>query len=294
MKNNKNLENEFQVFYTGLTDTIKTFEYYVDWKKVENNIKDIEVSLNILNTLIGKVDFKNSFTDLLRRYPEVIEAFPILIAIRSSVETILAVDGTDKFTFEFVNKIQFDDDYVEKYYILFKETGLESLIKEKKIKNLVDYVFGVEVGMDTNARKNRTGKIMENLIFNFLSKLPNNFTVIKQASQNSIKHKFGIQIKIDKTDRKFDFALLNRTTKKLFLIEVNFYNSQGSKLKATAGEYKGLYNFLLSQNVSFLWFTDGLGWTTAKNAIEETFYNNQGQIYNIKMLKEGKLDLVIN
>ncbi|MEO8513761.1 MAG: type II restriction endonuclease [Ignavibacteria bacterium] len=290
MKTTNTLENDFNLFFNSLTETIKTFDYYVAWNKIETNIKQIEVSLNILNYLIGKRNFKEEFFSILKKYPEVVEVFPILIAIRSDSEVIMDLDGIKKITHNFKKKPTINDSLLEEYYVFFKETGLEALIKEEKVKNLVDYVFGIEVGMDTNARKNRTGELMENLIEKYLTKLPSNYKFIRQANKDSIQRNLGIKIEIDKTSRRFDFAIKNTNTNKLFLVEVNFYNGGGSKLKATAGEYKGLYDFLFVQNITFLWITDGSGWLTARKSLEETYHHNQGQIYNLKMITEGVLE----
>ena len=79
---------------------------------------------------------------------------------------------------------------------------------------------------------------------------------------------------------------------KLILIEVNFYSAGGSKLKATAGEYKELSDMLSTQGLGFIWFTDGKGWNTAKTALQETFEHND-YIFNLDMVKDGVLEEVI-
>lgn len=50
------------------------------------------------------------------------------------------------------------------------DTGLTEIFQDKKIKDLVDYVFGIETGLDTNARKNRSGHIMERTIAKIFDK----------------------------------------------------------------------------------------------------------------------------
>ena len=159
------------------------------------------------------------------------------------------------------------------------------------MKNLVDYCFGVEVGFDTNARKNRTGDIMEKLVYKFLEEFceeNNNLQFIEQATQKRIKEFFNYDIKIDKNSRRFDFALFDRTKNKLFLMEVNYYSGGGSKLKATAGEYQYLNDFVKSQNIDFVWITDGKGWLTSLKPLEETFIHND-YVINLDMLKNGVL-----
>lgn len=251
----------FEYIINSLLETIKTYNFFVDWEKIENNIKKIEKRLHILNYLIGKENFKEEFFELLKEYPEVITVFPILIAVRDNKITILN-ENMELETLEFKEKKYLTDEEIERYYKFFKETGLEDLLKNRKIKNLVDYVFGVEVGMDTNARKNRIGDLMENIVKKYIENLckqNKNLDYIFQATKDKIKQKWGINLTLDKTNRKFDFAVFNKNTKKLYLIEVNFYSGGGSKLKATAGEYRSLNEFIKNNNnnVQFIWITDG-------------------------------------
>ncbi|AEH06248.1 type II restriction endonuclease [Methanothermococcus okinawensis] len=288
---------DFEYIINNLLDTIKTYDFFVDWNKVENNVKKIEKRLCILNYLIGKENFKGEFFGLLKEYPEVITVFPILIAVRDDEIKILN-ENVEVEDLDFKEKSNLSDKEIERYYEFFKKSGLEELLKNKKIKNLVDYVFGVEVGMDTNARKNRTGKIMENIVEKYIMEnLANHkeLEYIPQATKNKIKHKWRIDLILDKTNRKFDFALYNKNTKILYLIEVNFYSGGGSKLKSTAGEYETLNEFIHNnnKNVKFIWITDGKGWTTAKNPLNESF-NSGVTILNLKMIKDGILkDIVL-
>jgi type II restriction enzyme len=176
--------------------------------------------------------------------------------------------------------------------IFFKETGLKEFFESKVVKNLVDYCIGVEVGFDTNARKNRTGTLMENIVGNYLQNYCSkytNFSFIEQATQKRIKEFFNYDIEIDKNSRRFDFALYNKSINKLYLIEVNYYSGGGSKLKATAGEYQYLNDFLKAQNLTFIWITDGIGWFTALRPLEETF-NHNDYVINLEMLKNGILE----
>lgn len=284
----------FQQFMGNLIETIATYSFFVDWEKVAINVKTIEKRLNILNYLIGKEDMKTEFYGLLKEYPEVISVFPILLATRDKEQTVLNERiELEKYDF---TKTTLNEADMSAFYKFFVETGLESLLKEKKVKNLVDYVFGVEVGMDTNARKNRTGTQMENLVEGYINGMCDkntHFSYIKQANKNKIFKKWGYSIEIDKSNRVFDFAVYNKEKGKLFLIEVNFYGGGGSKLKATAGEYQYLNDFLGKQKVDLVWITDGFGWLTARKPLEET-YNHNKYVLNMSLLKEGKLKEIIN
>ncbi len=198
--------------------------------------------------------------------------------------------------YEFDNIKILNDRKKEQYYNFFLKTGLYNIFCDKEIKNLVDYIFGVEVGLNSNARKNRTGTVMENITNLFLRQFCQknvHFSFIEQANKKKIKETFNVNINIDKNNRRFDFALYDKRKEKLYLIEVNFYNSGGSKLKATAGEYKELNDFLKKQNLKFIWITDGKGWLKALNPLEETFYHNDNVI-NLQMLKDGILEIIVN
>jgi type II restriction enzyme len=132
---------------------------------------------------------------------------------------------------------------------------------------------------------------MENLVSQHLQDFcdkNDKFSYIEQATQTSIKENFNYEIKIDKNNRRFDFALYNNQTKKIYLIEVNYYGGGGSKLKATAGEYQALNDFVKAQGLDFIWVTDGKGWLRALNPLEETF-NHNDNVINLNMLKNNIL-----
>jgi len=153
---------------------------------------------------------------------------------------------------------------------------------------VVDYCFGVEVGMDTNARKNRTGKSMESIVEKIIQKFSkeNNLEYIPQATQTKIKGKWGVKMELDKTNRIFDFAIFNKSKNKIYIVETNFYGGGGSKLKSTAGEYQYLYDLLSKQGIDLIWITDGLGWKTTKKSLFETFLHND-YLLNIELVKQG-------
>ena len=286
----------FQILKDTLQDSIFTWNYFTDFEKVKLNVKKVEVELNILNYLIGKDNIEEEFIKLIEKYPNIREALPLLIAVRKDKlnETQIITD-MDSLIPENKKYIFYDDlteNIKKELLIFFNVSGLKEILENKYIKNLVDYCFGVEVGIDTNARKNRTGTLMENIVSKFLEQFcaeNKNFSFIEQATQKRIKESFNYDIVIDKNSRRFDFALFNKKSKKLYLIEVNYYSGGGSKLKATAGEYQYLNDFIKSQNIEFIWVTDGKGWLTALHPLEETF-NHNDYVVNLEMLKNGVLE----
>jgi len=288
-KNFENLKNTLQ-------NSIFTWDYFTDFEKVKRNVKKIEKELNLLNYLIGKENIEEEFLSLVEEYPKVRKILPILIAIRddklSSTPIITNMETLIPESKKYIFNDEINENIKKELLIFFKETGLREFFESKAVKNLVDYCIGVEVGFDTNARKNRTGTLMENIVGNYLQNYCSkytNFSFIEQATQKRIKEFFNYDIEIDKNSRRFDFALYNKSINKLYLIEVNYYSGGGSKLKATAGEYQYLNDFLKAQNLTFIWITDGIGWFTALRPLEETF-NHNDYVINLEMLKNGILE----
>ena len=230
----------------------------------------------------NKNNFKEEFYNLLKEYPEVVSVMPILIAVRDKEISILN-DDLNLEKLDFSEKNTLTDEEIEKYYEFFNKTGLEHLLKEGRIRNLVDYVFGIEVGLDTNARKNRTGKIMEKIVGRIIEKICNNYNFLEYFSQmkgKDIIDKWKINLNQDE-NRIFDFVVYNKKSGKIYIIEVNFYNTGGSKLKATAGEYTTLNERLLkNNNLEFIWITDGKGWESSKNSLKDC-YNKGVKILNL-------------
>jgi hypothetical protein len=171
----------------------------------------------------------------------------------------------------------------------FKQTGLIKLFTKDGVKNLVDYVIGVEAGLDSNGRKNRSGTSMETIVESYLKQfcLTHKLTYLPQATSSAIKSKWGFDVPVDKSSRRFDFAISN--SKKLVLMEVNFYGGGGSKLKATAGEYRGLHNYLKDAGYEFVWITDGQGWESTKEPLGEAF-EELDYIWNLNWLSRGYLE----
>jgi hypothetical protein len=280
------MKKEFNDFTSTLKNSIKTWDYFVNWNKVFANSSEVEIVLNKLNYLLGKDNLKEEFGRLYSNNPDIIKAFPILLAVREKELEIY--DKEDK-TSQFFN-FYIQDKNVEEYYEFFEKSGIINLFKDKKIKNLVDYTIGVEVGLDSNGRKNRGGKLMESIVEIFISDFckQKNFEYISQATAKKINKKWGVIVKVDKSARSFDFAIFNPKTKRIKLIETNFYNGGGSKLKAVCGEFRSLFSELKSQDIDFIWITDGLGWYTTKRPLEET-YNYNEYVFNLTSLEKNIL-----
>ena len=296
-------EDEKEIFehlIETLTDSIFTWDYFVAFEKVKKNIHSIEKELNLLNVLIGKEDIEKEFIDLISEYPNTRKVLPILIAIRNNkLKNLKIIDDFEELKSEskielFNPNTELTSELKEDLIAFFNDSGLRNIFQDKNIKNVVDYCFGIEVGMDTNARKNRTGQAMESIVEKIIQKFAakNNLEYIPQATQKKIKEKWNFDIELDKTNRIFDFAVFEKSKNKIFLIETNYYGGGGSKLKSTAGEYQYLFDFLKTQGIDLIWITDGLGWKTTKKSLFETFLHND-YLLNIELVKQGVLKDII-
>ena len=162
----------FETLKTTLQDSIFTWDYFTDFEKVKTNVKQIEKELNLLNYLIGKENIEEEFLSLVEEYPKVRKILPILIAIRddklSSTPIITDMQSLIPENKRYIFNDEINENIKKELLLFFRETGLKDFFENKAVKNLVDYCVGVEVGFDTNARKNRTGTLMENIVGKYL------------------------------------------------------------------------------------------------------------------------------
>lgn len=283
----------FALISSTFKDKITQWDYFVNWNKVFENIEPIEKELNLLNVLIGKENFENEAFALLKEYPNVIKAFPTLIAIRENSVDILIESKNflyKKFSF---SKAVLSDEECTDLIDFMHQSGLAAIIKDKKIKNLVDYATGVEVGLDSNGRKNRGGTLMEKLVEEFVSEACNelNLGYMAQATAAKIKRDWNIDVVVDKSSRILDFAI--NKNGKLFFIECNFYGGGGSKLKSTATEYIEMYRYWHAQKIEFIWVTDGAGWKSTLRPLRE-YFDKGDYLLNLEMLKNGYLKCILD
>lgn len=281
------MKKDFNHLVSTFKSSIKTWDYFVNWNKVFANSADLEIALNKLNYLLGKDDLRGEFYKLYESNPDIVKALSVLLAVRESKLEIYDKVSKESEFYDFSGK----DKDVDKYFEFLDKSGLTKLFQRDGIKNLVDYVIGVEVGLDSNGRKNRGGTLMEEIVGLFLEDFckQKNLECMPRATSSKIKASWGFDIKVDKSERCFDYAVYNPQNGKIKLFETNFYNGGGSKLKAVCGEFRSLYDELKAQNIDFVWVTDGLGWHTAKRPLEET-YNHNDYVFNLNMLEDGALN----
>lgn len=284
-------EDRLEYFMSSLSLTNRTAAYYVNWDKVISNTKKVEISLNTLNYLVGKQNIYKEAKFLFTEQPNLLEAIPVLLAIRDTSFVVLEKDGAEleNYVLDFNNP---NLNNLDSYLDFMTDSGLFNFLQNNINRSLVDYVFGVEVGLDSNARKNRSGTTMESFVEQYIIDVCTkmNFDYIPQATAQSIKEQWGVEVAVDKSKRKFDIAVYDKFKNKLYLVETNYYGGGGSKLKSVAGEFSTLNDLIATSksDVRFVWVTDGQGWVTAKIPLGEAFEKIEN-IFNLRMLADDYL-----
>ena len=288
---------DFSKWLSGFRDSIADYGYYIDFEKVHRNVDSIKVELNILNSLIGSKNIEADFENLMRKYPEVLKCIPLLLAVRANEIYCQDENGGHLFQFDFGKYPPNSHAHYERYKYFMRETGLFDLLENHIVNNLVDYATGVETGLDSNGRKNRGGHLMEDLVESFIKKagFVKGKTYFKEMYIHQITDKWGIDLSAisnqGKTEKRFDFVV--KTPNMIYGIETNFYSGGGSKLNETARSYKTLaLETDTIDGFTFVWFTDGKGWTSARHNLEETF-DVMEHVYNINDLENGVIEKVM-
>lgn len=289
-------EEVFSYFISTLKPSNRIWSYFVNWEKVLGNTRKIEVALNVFNYLIGKKDFDKEFKFLLKENPGISKMIPALV-VRDGLNTkkfkILVDYKGKRLVYEDYDfdRGRLTDNDIAKCLTFVKETGFKDLLVSGRIKNLVDYMIGVEAGLDSNGRKNRSGHVMESIVAVFVEDLCNKrgFRYIKEGDARKIKSVFGRTVPVDRSSRRYDFVVDNK--RELFIVETNFYGGGGSKLKSTAGEYRNLFD-VLKGRYKFIWITDGFGWESTARPLRETF-DHIDYLFNLDMLEKGIMEYLL-
>ena len=274
-------KRNFDDWLKTFSASINQYDYYTDFAKVYANAERLKIEINILNSLICSNNIEHEFEELLTRYPECLKAVPILLAVRKN--EIYCQDEHTAMTYDFDKPNQ----SVEQYKYFMQATGLFDMLQNHIISNLYDYMTGVEVGLDSNGRKNRGGHQMENLVEKFLKNA--SVTYCKEKYDYEVEKMFGLDLSAITANRtsskRFDFVV--EATNKVFGIETNFYTSGGSKLNETARSYKTIAEAAKKiTGFEFVWITDGNGWKSARGNLKETFLVLD-TMYNIKDMEGG-------
>lgn len=283
------IANEFN---KTLIDTNVTCSYFVDWGKVKRNVSNLNVEINILNSLIGSKNMEKDLIELLKKYPEVVPVFPLIIAVRDNELKILEDADIKKYSFK--KRESLTEPEIKSIVHFCINSGIIELFTDIKIKDLRDYLLGVEVGMDTNARKNRSGQSMELVVMPIVDSLKDKYKSLEIIFQKTFKYiqenYRDTEIPESLKNRKFDFVL--KKDNDFINIEVNYYSGGGSKPQEIVNSYIDRQNELKKSNWHFIWITDGLGWRAGFNQIKVGF-NKINYLLNLNFVKRGMLEEII-
>lgn len=279
------MARDFNTWLSSFRPSISGYRYYIDFEKVVRNVEGIKVELNILNSLVGSKSIEQDFERIVRKYPDTLECIPLLLAVRGkdSDYKIYAQDEEGAFLYDF-RRLNYS---VEQYKVFMRKTGLFDLLENHLVNNLVDYALGVETGLDSNGRKNRGGHQMEDLVEGYIKKAGVKY--FKEMYLSDIERRWGLDLSRlsnnGESTKRFDFVV--KTSGCVYAIETNFYSSGGSKLNETARSYKMIAEEAQGiRGFRFVWFTDGLGWKSAKGNLKETF-DILPTIFNIDEIENG-------
>ena len=266
-------EQEFKTFMSQLKETNQSLDFFCDFDKINSNVEDIKLSLCMLNSLIGSANLRASVETIWKRDKTAFNVMDILIAVRS--------EGKKKVLNSLGECVVLDSlfESVDGVMEFLNDTGLAEVFQLQKITNLVDYVFGVETGLDSNARKNRSGHVMENVVAEIFKNNGVDYRTEVYSSEWAEMTKA-----LGDDEKRFDFVI--ETPQKIYLIEVNFYSGGGSKLNEVARAYSDIAPKINAvDGFEFVWITDGIGWNSAKNKLQEAF-NIIPSIYNLTSIEE--------
>ena len=267
------MAKDFNRFMSQLQETNQTLDFFCDFDKITANVGNIKLSLCMLNSMIGTTDLRRSVETIWNRDRSAFSVMDILIAVRSEGKKVVLNSAGDCII---LDRLFTSIDGVMEY---LEGTGLADLFRQKKINDLVDYVFGIETGLDSNARKNRSGHVMEGMVASILKKNGIKFRQEVYSTEWS-----NLQRVLGDDEKRFDFVI--QTPKKTYLIEVNFYSGGGSKLNEVARSYSDIAPKINSvPGFEFVWITDGIGWKSAKNKLQEA-YSIIPSIYNLTSIKD--------
>jgi type II restriction enzyme len=292
------LEETIERFHETIIDTNRSYNFFVNWEKVEQHVDKYKIEISILDSLIGSRNFNKDLENILKKYPEVLPVIPILIAVRDARLKVIrdfSDADTDIMEYNFTER-KLSELEIRVLIEFFEKTGLKNFFENLSTKSIRDYVTGVEVGMDTHARKNRSGDSMELVIKPFIEKInlkhDNRYIILFQKNFNYLQKNFGIKVSASIRNRKADFILINADKDRVVNIEVNFYSGTGSKPQEIVDSYINRQEELKENGFEFIWITDGYGWKGQKNQIEKGF-RKVNYLLNLHFVRKGLLEDIL-
>lgn len=292
------LEETIERFHETVIDTNRSYNFFVNWEKVEQHVDKYKIELSILDSLIGSRNFNKDLENIFKKYPEVLPVIPILIAVRDARLKVIrdfSDADTDIMEYNFTER-KLSELEIKVLIEFFEKTGLKNFFENLSTKSIRDYVTGVEVGMDTHARKNRSGDSMELVIKPFIERInlkhDDRYIILFQKNFNYLQKNFGIKVSASIRNRKADFILINADKDRVVNIEVNFYSGTGSKPQEIVDSYINRQEELKENGFEFIWITDGYGWKGQKNQIAKGF-RKVNYLLNLHFVRKGLLEDIL-
>ena len=275
-----------------LIETNRTYDFFVNWTKVVQNRDIFKYEVALLKSLRNSSTPITDFQKLLRRYPEVAKVIPILLACRDGIIKVLnSIEPVIQYrSFDF-SKRRYDGKEIDDIVQFTQKTGLLDMLC--KMESATDYLLGVEVGLDTNARKNRSGLFLEKMVKEVIADLVGrnpDFVWVEQKNFKYIESEFDVAIPPALRNRKFDHVVINKG--KATNIEINFYGGTGSKPSEIVSSYINRGEVLSSTGWKFVWLTDGEGWKSMRNSLR-VGVENIDYVINAYLLRKGLLEKII-
>lgn len=292
------LEETIERFHETIIDTNRSYNFFVNWEKVEQHVDKYKIEISILDSLIGSRNFNKDLENIFKKYPEVLPVIPILIAVRDARLKVIrdfSDADTDIMEYNFTER-KLSELEIKVLIEFFEKTGLKNFFENLSTKSIRDYVTGVEVGMDTHARKNRSGDSMELVIKPFIERInlkhDDRYIILFQKNFNYLQKNFGIKVSASIRNRKADFILINADKDRVVNIEVNFYSGTGSKPQEIVDSYINRQEELKENGFEFIWITDGYGWKGQKNQIAKGF-RKVNYLLNLHFVRKGLLEDIL-
>jgi type II restriction enzyme len=269
----------------------------VDWKKVFKHVERYRHELFLLSSLCSAPDKEQAARELLRKYPQVVPVLPVLIANADRNTPRCVIHLAEDLSRGLIKSYDFSapgapltESQVEMYVEFLLKSGVLFLLEQ--IKSVFDYVTGVEVGLDSNARKNRSGKCaieaLRPAVEQALSRLPQ--IESKAEATYAFLAAQGCTLPGGFTRKKWDWAFWTlKAPRRFAVVEVNHYGSTGSKPESITAEYVARQQILDKAGVGFIWVTDGCGWLKMRPALREAF-DRVDCLINIRLANEGQLE----
>lgn len=250
-------EEYVEAFMSSLVPTNRTYDFFVDWGKVRRNVRRFIKEISLLNALtkVASIDERRELLrEILERYPETVPVIPYIIAVRERSLAVLELGDSLVYRFFRFDVRRLSLEEVEDLVVFAERTGILELMGE--ISDLYAYFMGMEVGLDTNARKNRSGRVFQGLVGLILRRVLGGVAGVRVVEEVPVR-RLGLRIR--RQDKRLDFVVYFEGRPRL-AVECNFYNVTGSKPLEVAEAYVELNRLLKERGIAFVWITDGPAW----------------------------------